>query len=546
MGAPRFGPGDAAQVGLVDGAARGQQELALPAPPGDVADDRAVGPDRERARVSEPIGAPGAPVTSVSGARTETGQGCGAAGGVFLEISTGPSSQPSSALAKAPLARKLPAPLGSRSKPLRKSKVGAAVAFLAAAGIERVGDHPGAVGAPRPGEAAVADLARELRFQRGVADFGVAPGAGHRVGAEVVIEGDVGADPADLRREVDPGAVRGHGERLRGAADRRDPAIPSPGSSRSANGVPASGRSTQGPSGPDGSVRAGPPTCRASRPARRGPRRCRGRSRRPPGSGSGPRSRPGPRLRRVSIPRRRSGGSRRRSSDRSGRRGGRYDRLRRRRRRRPRRRRCPPPTPPPGGLLRPAAALREAGPSSACQSAPRVVGEDDDLFRDRALEVAADEDATAGAGDPRREAIRNEPAIGLPGLIDRGVEDLPAGGVGVAEEGQLGFGLARPGRRREGQLAGPDADVSDRQRQHPVAPRFARLARRGGAHQGRLEVGGAELGQRPGRQDRGLAAAGRGERQHRREQDRERRQMEDSRPHRFPLISLIRNASCVG
>ena len=116
VGARRLGPGDAAQRRLVDGAARGEQELALPALPGDVAGDRAVGADRERAgaerarRRARRAGDRRSAARAAGSARAQL-----AAGAPWREISTGPSSQPLSRLAKAPLGRKLPPPPGIRT-----------------------------------------------------------------------------------------------------------------------------------------------------------------------------------------------------------------------------------------------------------------------------------------------------------------------------------------------------------------------------------------------------------------------------------------------
>src|SRR6185437_15310084 len=78
----------------------------------------------------------------------------------------------------------------AREPAFGEADVGAAVAFVAAAGVERVGDHARAELAAGPGEAAVAALAREPEAERRAAggDAGVAPGAGHGAGAAVVVD----------------------------------------------------------------------------------------------------------------------------------------------------------------------------------------------------------------------------------------------------------------------------------------------------------------------------------------------------------------------
>ena len=104
----------------------------------------------------------------------------------------------------------------------------------------------------------------------------------------------------------------GHGQRLRGAAERLPPPrSPRRGLRRRRTPFPsAASRPRAGLSG-SRCARAGPPTDRASGPPRRSPRRCRSRSRRSRGSGGVFRSRPGFRPARGSIRRRRSGRSRR-------------------------------------------------------------------------------------------------------------------------------------------------------------------------------------------------------------------------------------------
>ncbi len=82
-----------------------------------------------------------------------------------------------------------------------------------------------------------------------------------------------------------------------------------------------------------------------------------------------------------------------------------------------------------------------------------IVVEDDELLGGRPGGVAADQDAAAVAGDPRREPVRHRPPVGVAGGVDGGVVDLPAAAVGVAQEGQLRPRVGGFQRRPEGDLA---------------------------------------------------------------------------------------------
>ncbi len=67
-------PGDRAQRRRADRAAGAEQELALPALPGDVACDGAIGADGKRLCVRVARSVPGCGATAVNGARADTGQ----------------------------------------------------------------------------------------------------------------------------------------------------------------------------------------------------------------------------------------------------------------------------------------------------------------------------------------------------------------------------------------------------------------------------------------------------------------------------------------
>ena len=207
------------------------------------------------------------------------------------------------------------------------------------------------------------------------------------------------------------------------------------------------------------------------------------------------------------------------------------------------------PAPPPGGLLRPEAGLRAAALRARASCLPghgRATTTCSGAWRWRSRPTRTPPPARVIRAE---SAVRNESAVGMPGLVDRGVEHLPAVGVGVAEEGELGFGLCRSGRRPEGKLAGPDPDAPDRERQLPVAPRFAGLAARGGAHQRRLRGRRCRAcGSGPVGSDRRLAAAGRGDSDSTAaSRPVNAGQVERAaRPHRFPLISLIRTPAASG
>ena len=173
VGARGLRPGDAAQGRLVDAAARGEQELALPAAAGHVAGDRSRRrrPPARRSRAS-PAAPPGAAVTSASGARSETGHGCRRRAAAVFGGDLDRALEPAAVGAgEGAAGAEVAAAAGHpREGAAVEAQVGAAVAVLAAAGVERVGDDAGAEAAPRPGEAAVAALARELDAERPSAD----------------------------------------------------------------------------------------------------------------------------------------------------------------------------------------------------------------------------------------------------------------------------------------------------------------------------------------------------------------------------------------
>ena len=88
--------------------------------------------------------------------------------------------------------------------------------------------------------------------------------------------------------------------------------------------------------------------------------------------------------------------------------------------------------------------------------APGTAGfvvEDDDLLADRAAGVAPDQDTPARARDPGREPVGERAPVGLSSGVARGVEHLPAGGIGVAYENELRVGRRGVGGRPEFELA---------------------------------------------------------------------------------------------
>ncbi len=491
VGVPGFGPGDAAQGRLVDRAARSGEVLAFPALAGDVAGDGTVGADRQSARAEPASRCPGGAGDRGQGRPQGNRPGAQRAGrrlGRDLDRALQPTVVE---VGESPGGAEVPSPArGPREAAFAEAQVGAAVRFLAATRVERVGDDPRAEARSRPGEAAVAEQARELDAEPFAAGPGVAPGAGDAAAADVVEDRHVPLQAFDRAAEVDPDAVLSDGQRLRRAADRRqvfdrfgrrvgvgelgradalldpfgaaatnDPAQEHEGAAESFGGF-GDRPGVAGPGRVDREdvelgLRAGRDFDRLAFPGRAVPVDHRALDRAALGSEEEP-----------GVAAFVEGGIGDRARSVVGSEGltgrfafGRQQHAEGRRRQRP-----------PG--------------------ASGFVTEHDDLFTHRLVRVAADEHAAARGRDPHREPVRLRPPIGIAVAVNRGLEDLPAARLGVAEEGEL-FRVA--GLGAEGQRSRTRVDAADRERQLPVGPGFAR---RGGSHQGGFGIGDPEQRQR--------------------------------------------------
>ena len=176
VGARGHGPGDAAQRRPVDAAAGREQELAAPAAAGLVAQHRSVDADGQGAGANRPRRGPGRGRDVGEGGAHRDRPGIEAGGRSLCRDLHRPLDPAAVGVRERCAGAEVAAAAGhSRERPVLEAQVGATVAVLGTPGVERIRDHPGAEAVSRPGEAAVAALARELGAEGRAAGSGVAP-----------------------------------------------------------------------------------------------------------------------------------------------------------------------------------------------------------------------------------------------------------------------------------------------------------------------------------------------------------------------------------